>query len=190
MRINSKLNCCDMKKMIIGAFIGSILLFFLQFLSWSVINIHSSEMQYTENQEEILEVLSENLSEGQYFLPTVPAGTSYADAQTIMKQYEGKPWAMIQYRDSFDTDMTLNLIRGWLVDLLAVFLLVWLLLRFSDLNFGKTVLASWAVGFIGYLSVTYTNSIWFETSTIPALIDVVLQWGIVGAWLGWWLIRK
>jgi hypothetical protein len=135
-------------------------------------------------------MLSKNLKEGQYFLPTVPAGTSHADAEKEMKQYEGKPWAMIQYRESFDTSMTMNLIRGWLVDLLAVFLLAWILLRFSDLNFRKSVLASWAVGFIGYLTVTYTNSIWFETTTIPALIDVVVQWVIVGAWLGWWLTRK
>lgn len=179
-----------MKKMIIGAFIGSILLFFLQFLSWSVFNIHSSEMQYTENQEVILEVLSENLSEGQYLLPTVHPGTSHADAEKTMKQFEGKPWAMIQYRENFDTSMPMNLLRGWLVDLLAVFILSWLLLRFSELSFGRAVLASLAIGLIGYLTVTYTNSIWFETSTIPALIDVVLQWGIVGAWLGWWLTRK
>ena len=97
---------------------------------------------------------------------------------------------MIQYRENFDTSMAMNLVRGWLVDLLAVFVLSWLLLRFSELNFSRAVLASLAIGLIGYLTVTYTNSIWFKTTTIPALIDVVLQWGFVGVWLGWWLTRK
>lgn len=53
-----------MKKLIIGAVVGSILLFFLQFLSWGLLNIHKNEMSYTEKQDTILQFLGQNLKEG------------------------------------------------------------------------------------------------------------------------------
>ena len=179
-----------MKKLIIGAVVGSILLFFLQFLSWGLLNIHKNEMSYTEKQDTILQFLGQNLKEGYYFLPTVPEGTSQEESGKAMEESVGKPWAMIQYHESMTNNMGMNMFRGWVVDLIAVLLLGWLLMKFANLNFTTTVLASWAVGFIGFLTVTYTNSIWFEGCTIPALLDVVVQWGVVGAWLGWWLTRK
>ena len=179
-----------MKKLIIGALVGSVLLFFLQFLSWGLLNMHKPEMTYTDKQDTILQVLTENLKEGNYLLPSVPDGTSQEDAAKAMEEATGKPWAMIQYHDSMSSNMGMNMFRGWVIDLLAVLLLGWLLMKFANLNFQTTVLASWAVGFIGFLTVTYTNSIWFEGCTIPALIDVLVQWGVVGSWLGWWFNRK
>ncbi|MGE5356883.1 MAG: hypothetical protein ACM3PT_11660 [Deltaproteobacteria bacterium] len=179
-----------MKKLLIGAVVGSVLLFFLQFLSWGILNIHRNEMAYTEKQDTILQFLTQNLKEGNYFLPTVPEGTPQEEAGKAMENATGKPWAMIQYHDSMSNNMGMNMFRGWVTDLVALLVLCWLLLKFANLSFKTSVLASWAVGFIGWLTVTYTNSIWFEGCTIPAFLDVVVQWGVVGSWLGWWLTRK
>jgi len=179
-----------MKKLLIGAIIGSIILFILQFLSWGAMNLHGNESSYTDKQDTILQVLSQNLKEGAYMLPATPKDASHEEMEKLMEESVGKPWAIIQYHESMKGGMGMNMFRGFIVDLIAVLLLGWLLLKFANLNFQTSVLASWAVGFIGYFTVTYTHAIWFEEKTLMHLVDVVIQWGIVGSWLGWWFTRK
>lgn len=178
-----------MKKMLIGALVGGIILFIWQFLSWSMLNVHGANNQYTDKQDEILQVLSENLEDGMYFVPTVPKGTSQEEYREAMKEFDGKPWAQINYHSSFGNNMTMNMIRGFVIDFLSVFLLCWILLKFANLTFTNALLSSLAVGFIGYLTVNYLNSIWYEQSTLGDLVDVVVGWGLTGAWLGWYLRR-
>lgn len=178
-----------MKKMLIGALVGSILLFIWQFLSWSLINIHASQMQHTPNQDTILEVLNTNLEEGSYFLPNLPKGASSEESAKFMEETNGKPWATITYHKAYSNNMGMSMFRGWAVDFISVWLLCWILLKFTNLNFSNALLSSMAVGLIGYLTINYLNSIWFEGNTLPDLIDAVVSWGIVGAWLGWWLNR-
>lgn len=48
---------------------------------------------------------------------------------------------------------------------------------------------AWAIGIIGYLTIPYLYSIWFETNSLGHLVDALVSWGLVGAWLGWWLPR-
>lgn len=179
-----------MKKMLIGALVGGLLLFIWQFLSWSLLNVHGSQQQYTSSQDTILEMLSNNLEEGTYFLPTVPEGTPQEEAHKFMDEQTGKPWAVVSYHESMSDNMPMNLLRGFAVDFLAALFLCWILMKFSNLTFSNALLSSLAVGFIGYFTVTYLNSIWFEGNTIPELIDVVVSWGLVGVWLGWWLKKR
>jgi hypothetical protein len=178
-----------MKKMIIGALVGSIILFIWQFLSWSLINIHSSQMQHTDKQDVILEVLNENLDEGSYFLPNLPPGATAEESAAYMKESEGKPWAIISYHKEMTNNMGMSMFRGWAVDFISAWLLCWILLQYASRTFSNTLLTALAVGMIGYLTINYLNSIWFENNTIPDLIDAVVGWGLVGAWLGWWLNR-
>lgn len=180
-----------MKKSLIAALVGAIILFIWQFLSWSILPVHQADYGYAANQDRIMEALNQNLTEdGTYFIPNVAPGTSNEEAQAFMESNAGKPWASINYRKSFNTDMGMNMTRGFLVDFLAAFLLAWMLLKFQTLNIQTALQASLIVGFIGYLTIPYLNSIWFETSSIGHLIDAVVPWGIVGLWMGWWLPRK
>ncbi len=175
-----------MKKLGIGALVGGIILFLWQFLSWSMLNIHSSMQTYTPKQDEVLKYLNENLDEGFYFMPNTPPGQ---DAAQTMEAYAGKPWAQVYFHKAMNYNMGANMIRGFIVDIFAVYLLIWVLLRMGNADFKTILLSSLAVGFIGYLSNTYINSVWFETKTIGDLIDSVVAWGLVGSWLGWWLKR-
>ncbi len=179
-----------MKKTIIGTLVAGLILFFWQFFSWSVSSIHSSGMQYTPNQDEIINFLDEKLEEGNYFVPTFDHKTGAEGQKAYMEKYAGKPWAIISYHKSFSTDMAMNMIRGLAIDLMAAFLLCWILMQFAELDFKKTLIASLAIGFIGYLTISYLDSIWFENGSMGYLIDSVASWGIVGIWLGWWLNRK
>lgn len=180
-----------MKKQLIATLVGGVLLFLWQFLSWTALNIHGKEFTYTPNQDKIIEVLSQNLPEaGQYMVPTLPPNATKEQQEAMMKNAATQPWATIAYHKSFDTNMGMNMFRGILVDFVGIFLLVWLLLKFQALDFQTALLSSLAVGIIGYLTINYTNTIWFETSSVGYLIDAVVSWGLVGAWLGWWLPRK
>jgi hypothetical protein len=179
-----------MKNQLIGTLVGAILLFVWQFLSWSMLNVHGNEFQYTENQDAIMEVLSQNLKTGSYFIPGVAPGTSMEEEQAYMQSQIGKPWAQIHYHESFDTAMGMSLFRGFGIDLVAVFLLVWMLSKMSNLMFSNALLSSLAVGIIAYLTIPYLNSVWFDSDSWAYLIDAIVQWGLVGTWLGWWMTRK
>lgn len=179
-----------MKKQLIATLVGGIVLFVWQFLSWSMLNVHGSEFQYTANQDKILAVLAENLEAGDYYLPNLPPASSHEEQEKYMTDVMGKPWAIISYHKSMSLDMAMNMTRAIAADLLAVFLLVWLFGKFAQLDFRTTLLSCLALGFIIYLTTAYMNAIWFERQSIPYLIDSVAQWGLVGLWLGWWMTRR
>jgi hypothetical protein len=156
-----------------------------------VLPIHQSEYGYTPNQDKIMETLNQNLTEeGTYMVPGVPPGTPHEEAEAAMQGSVGKPWASISYHKSFNVNMGANMFRGFVVDLLAAWLLVWLLLRFETLNLPTALRASVTVGIIGYLTIPYLNSIWFENNSLGHLVDAIVSWALVGLWLGWWLPRR
>jgi len=177
-------------KMLIGALVGGIILFFWQFFSWQLLGIHDSQMAYTPNQDKILAALDGQLENGTYFLPRTKTTASQDEQTEFNNASIGKPWARISYRKAMNNSMSLNLIRGFVIDFVAAFLLCWLLLQFADLSLVKSIMACLAVGMISFFTTAYLDNIWFESNSIPNLIDSVVQWGIVGAWLGFWLNRN
>lgn len=180
-----------MKKQIIAILVGGIILFIWQFLSWAAIPIHKSEYGITPNQDKILEALAQNLTEeGTYFIPGLSHDATEEQRTAFMNERSGKPWATIRYHSAMSSDMGMNMFRGFVVDLLVAFLLIWLLSKIPALDMKTSLQASLVVGFIAYLTIPYLNSIWFEGNTIEHLIDVVGQWGLMGLWLGWWLPRQ
>lgn len=178
------------KKLLIGALVGSIIMFFWQFLAWGVTDLHADTVKHTPNQEVIMQVLNENLEEGHYFLPNLPKTASKKEHAEYNINNVGKPWAQVSYHKSMEGGMGMNLFRGWTVDFISMLLLCWFLLKISNLNFTTTLLVSLAVGFIGFLSVNYIEAIWFKTNVLSALYDMVIMWGLIGVWFGWWLNRK
>jgi hypothetical protein len=179
-----------MKKTIIASVVGGLLLFFWQFLSWTILELHRPMQAYTPKQEEILKYLNDNLDEGNYFLPTVPEGTSTEEMEKAMNASAGKPWADIRFHKAMDMqkNMTMNMVRGLLIDIVAVFLLCWFLIN-NQIGFSKILISCLAFGIISYLTTDYTFQIWYETNSIPNLIDALAGWGLCGVWLGWWLSK-
>ena len=180
-----------MKKQLIATLVAALIIFFWQFLSWGLLSIHADQYGYTANEDRIMDLLKEsNLEKGTYFIPGPSPDASEAEYQEKMNGHTGKPWAQIHYHPSWNLNMGMNLIRGMAADLVAAFLLVWVLLRFAKLDFSSALIASLAVGTIAYLTIPYLNSIWFEGTTMAYLLDTAVQWGAVGAWLGWYLPEK
>ncbi|NNE30078.1 MAG: hypothetical protein HKN16_10590 [Saprospiraceae bacterium] len=179
-----------MKKILIGALVGGLILFIWQFISYGMANLHYSQMEYTDKQDEVLAALAATgLEEGTYFMPTFEPGTPREEMEKAFEGRIGKPWAQVSYHSDMQNNMGANMARGFVMNVIVMAILCWILLQFADLTFGKSVLASIGVGVIGYLVISYLNSIWFMTNSLPDLIDQVVQFGLAGSWLGWWLNR-
>lgn len=179
-----------MKKQLIGALVGGFILFFWQFASWGPGNVHASMMKYTPNQDALITTINEHLSEeGTYFVPRAPLDATEEEMERSVQQQIGKPWAMVSYHKSYEATFGMNLIRGLIIDILSVFLLCWILMRMRDLDMKNIMITSLMIGFIGYFTISYLDTIWFKNNSIPYLIDTVVSWGLIGAWLGWWLPR-
>lgn len=104
---------------------------------------------------------------------------------------KGKPWAVISYHKSYDADMMNNIIRGLLVDIIAVLFVCWVLMKNTNASFGSTFVSTVLIGVAGYLFIPYSGHIWFKTGGMSThLLDTFLSWGLCGLWLGWWLNRK
>jgi hypothetical protein len=183
-----------MKKTIIGALVGGIIIFAWQFLSWGALNLHSAQQQYTPKQDSILAFLGTQFSEdGAYFLPTYPPGASNEEMEKQMKSAEGKPYAQISYHKSMPgmDKMVMNMVRGLLVNIFMVWLLCWILVKIPNRSFGTVFLATLAAGLIVFFNAPYTMHIWYESFDLMAhFVDVIGEWGAAGLWLGWWLTRN
>jgi hypothetical protein len=179
-----------MKKWIIGTLIGGILVFGWQTLSWTALELHRPANQYTAKQDSILNFLGSQLEPGEYFLPTYPDGASDEEKSKLMETTNGKPWAKVSYHAKWDGNMGMNILRGFIVSLICVAMLIWIIQKMNAPSFSTILLTSLFIGIIGYSVFPYSVHIWYETKGAMAdFIDAILQWGLCGIWLGWWLRR-
>jgi len=180
-----------MKKIFVGSLVGGIIIFALQFLSWVILDLQRPAQQYTPKQDEILSYLSTQFdSSGGYFLPNTPPGASSDEQTKAMQDAMGKPWAQIYYHKTMDANMTMNMVRSLITDIIIVMLFCWIIAGYAANSFGKTFLAAIFTGLIVYLQASYTNHIWYETFDSGAyLINYLVTWAALGIWLGWFLNR-
>lgn len=180
-----------MKKLLIASIVGGLIIFIWQFLSFAAVNLHKPAQQYTDKQDAIMSVLSsQNLPEGGYVLPSMPEGATMEQHQAFIKEQEGKPWATIQYHNKLETNMVMNMVRGFIINIIIVYLFCWMIRRMKVQSMGNIVAAALVVGLIGFLNQPYTGFIWYKTFDIWAyFFDAIVSWGLTGIWLGWWLSR-
>lgn len=181
-----------MMKQIVGGLVAGFLIMVWQTLSHTALNLHAVQEKYTPDNAAILEALEKHLpEEGMYFLPGMPAGSTMEDYEKLQASWDGKPWALINYNKSFNTNMGANIFRGLLTNLLLGLILVWLLGKITNPGFGTVFAGSLAVGFMSFCFQPYPGFIWYETPGIwVELADSLIAFGLAGLWLGWWIPRK
>ena len=180
-----------MKKWIIGSLVGAIIVFAWQAASWMFLGIHDSAMKYTPAQNEILSNLSANLKEdGAYMLPNAAPNEDHNKVREAMMD---KPWASVIYHRTFKDNMTMQMIRGFLVCFVLVLLLVIALSKGGMPGFSGFVTGSLCIGVMTFLWGPYMGHNWFELPWHMIrgdIIDAIVAWGLCGAWLGWWMNKK
>ncbi len=184
-----------MKKSIIAAIVGGIIVFAWQFLSWTVLNMHRSANGYTPNNVALMSAIETNLDkEGGYVLPGLPDNATREDHEKLMKEANGKPWATVQYHKSMvstPASMFKNMARGLVVDMVMVWLFCWILGKMNMAGFGTIFMASICMGFITFFNTAYTGHIWFKFFDVMAYFaDSMISWGVCGLWLGWYLKKS
>ena len=180
----------NMKKWVVGSFVGAFIVFAWQFASWSFLPVHDKTSKYTPNQDQIMNSLSTNITEdGMYMLPSAPTKKGQQD---MMKSMEGNPWASVIYHKSFNGDMTMRMILGFLVDFFLVISLIYVLTRGGTPISRRAFAGGVAIGLFAFLWGDYTGHIWFDLPwhmIMGDLIDSIVAWGLCGLWIGWWLNR-
>lgn len=181
-----------MKKAIIGALVGAVIIFLWQFLSWTITGLHRPGNEYTPKQDSILSYLSTQFSEdGAYMLPSMPEGTTMDEHKKLEEAAKGKPWAQVFYHKAMDYNMGSNMARGFVVNFIMVWLACWIFSKLNSPSFTTLFLSSLFIGVIVFLNAPYTMHIWYQTRDVNAhFIDALISWGVTGLWLGWWLRKK
>jgi hypothetical protein len=176
-----------MKNSVLFSLLGGAILFGWQFLSWAMPNFHESAVTYTPLQDQILTAMQEaGLKEGMYMLgqPDPALMEDMAKYEEMAAQYEGKAWAVVNYKASNSSSMGTNMLRGFVVCILIAGMLFWMMQQLKTPSLKNHLLLSLGIGFIGFLFVPYTNFIWFKEPDVYAyLLDGIAPWLLLG-WLG------
>lgn len=182
-----------MKRWLIGSLVGAIILFAWQALSWMLLPLHDGFAKYTPAQEEIMTTLSNSLTEdGQYMLKRAPDGSSMDEMEAVGKSMDGKPWALVMYKKSYEFGMARPMIRGFLIDFFLVFTLIYMLTRAGNPTNIRYIAGSVAAGLFAWMAGSYMAHNWFQIPFDIALADFVDQivgFGLCGIWLGWFMNR-
>jgi hypothetical protein len=182
-----------MKKSIIGALIGSLLVFGWQALSHMFLHHHDAAYKQVINQENVIKTLSTYFKEdGQYLVPRSNLSASQDEMAKYNENMKGKPWALVTYHAADDSDMAMSALRSFTTAILCVLIFIWLIGKNNN-NFRSIFLKSLGLAIFAFLFVWYNNNIWLQTPwevIRPELFDLLVAWGLCGAWLGYWLPRK
>ena len=174
-----------MKTFLLPTVLGGVILFFWQFLSFAAINLHGDAQEYTPLDRDILAHLAElKLEEGMYALGS-PSPEERADPEGLGAEYmarmEGQPYAVLNYQLEWRGNMSPNLIRSLVMNLLTSGLLIWLLGQLQNPSLFRRVMLAVAVGMVGFMFFPYSNFIWFKNPDIFAhLVDALVPFSVVG----------
>ena len=181
-----------MKRSIIGALVGGIILFLWQALSQVAFNLHESTQQYSAAQDSVLQDLAKHLDKpGGYMLPRMAPGQPMEAMEAFTKNATGKPWAAVRYYGAYEMNMGMSIARSLAVDIFIVFLLIWIINQFRLPTKRSIFTLCILIGLIGFSNVAYLEHVWYPIFDIRIrLVDAVVSWGLCGIWLGYWLKRR
>jgi hypothetical protein len=182
-----------MKKALIGAFVGAILVFGWQAVSHMFLHHHDPAYKQIAGQETVIQTLSEVFKEdGQYLVPRPDATLSQEEMAKFEESRKGKPWALVTYHSANDVDMGMAVLRSFTTAFLSVLIFIGLMGKNRG-NFFTVFLKSMGVAAFVFAFVYYNSNIWLQTPwevIRPELLDLLVEWGLCGIWLGWWLNRR
>ena len=181
-----------MKRSIIGALVGGLILFLWQTLSQVAFNLHESTQQYTPAQDSVLIDLAKRLEKpGGYMLPRMAPGQPMEAMESFTKNATGKPWAAIRYYGAFEMNWGMSLARSLTLNIFVVFLLIWIINQFRLPTQRTILILCLLVGIIGFSNVAYLEHVWYPMFDIRIrLVDALVSWGLCGIWLGYWFKRR
>lgn len=176
-----------MKKHLLFAIIGGIIIFAWQFLSYAMPNFHKNANEYTPLQDTLLATFQAvGLDEGMYML----GQPNPDDPDATYDMAENSTWAVLNYQIDVPNSMTTPMIRGIITCIVIAALLFLFFKQQTNAGLLDRLLISVGVGLIGFLFTPYTNFIWYRNPDIYAhLLDAFVPFLILG-WLGHLFLKE
>lgn len=182
-----------MKKALIGALVGAILVFGWQAVSNMFLHYHEPAYRQVANQDTVISYLSAAFQqEGQYMVPIHDANTSNEEREKYMESRIGKPWAQVIFHPQMKNDMDTNMIRSFGTAFLCVLILIGIM-GSKPGAMGTIFLKTIGAGFFAFMFTWYNQHVWLQVpweAVQPELFDSLAAWGLCGLWLGFYLKRK
>ena len=179
-----------MKKAIVGAFVGAILVFSWQAVSHLFLHHHDSAYRQIPGQENVMQTLSAIFKEdGQYLIPRSNPNGSQEEMARFNEAMRGKPWTLVTWHQADRSDMGMSALRSFTTAFLSVLILI-LILGKRPGSFFSIFFKCIGIAAFVFLFVYYNSNIWLQTPwevIRPELMDLMVVWGVCGIWLGWWL---
>lgn len=153
-----------------------------QFISWAAGNFHGQAQKYTPHQDTIQTLLNGlELENGRYLIPSASPELPIEAQNAQWESFMGKPWMFVTYYGPHEMSMTVNMIRGFLADWVFGIFLAYLLMRLGKISVLESVGILLGIGLIGFITITYTNHIWYPTFDLwPMLLDCTIPFIIIG----------
>jgi hypothetical protein len=184
-----------MKKMIIGAIVGTLIYFGFQTVMWMG-GVHKDFYTYAAKQDTVLSNLSANLpAEGLYMMPMAdPKSPDFKSRQQeLEKTMIGNPWAMVFYHPKMEEFSARTLIMGIVYSFIGAFIAAFVIYmgKFPCYWSRFTVSMLFAV-FTLVLGVLSNMNWWsFPWGFIKhQVLDLVIGWGLCSVWLAWFVKNK
>jgi len=187
-----------MKKILIGSFIGAVILFIWSFLAWAILPLHLHTFMYTPAQDSVLMIMqNNNMESGAYAMPMADNRNAGAfdekfqeESQKVMQQNAGKPMASIFYnKEGYNMGIS-TMIKGFLYQFIAALALSIILAPAFSVSrsfFGRWWLTFMAALFLNACGPLIQNN-WMGfpwNYTYDMIVDNFLNWGIAGLWFAY-----
>ena len=177
-----------MKRILIGTLVGTVIFFAYQSIMWTG-GFHSDFSTYTQNQEPVLNALSNHLdAEGLYIIPSAdPLSPGYKDEQMQMHtENVGKPWAMIFYHPAMKNVSSTYILTGIFYTFIACLLACMVIYHGSFTTFGSRFFVAMAFALFTLSQGVLDEMNWwsFPWSFIkPQVIDLTVGWAFCSVWI-------
>lgn len=183
-----------MKKMIIGALVGTLIYFGFQAGMWMG-GFHKDFYTYAAKQDTIISSLSANLpAEGLYMMPMAdPTSPDFKSRQQeLEKTMVGNPWAMVFYHPAMEAFSARSLLLGIVYAFIGAFIAAFVIYMGKFPCFWSRFTVSMLFAIFTLVQGVLTNMNWwsFPWGFIkPQVFDLIIGWGLCSVWLAWFVKR-
>ncbi len=177
-----------MKKMLLGALVGGIILFIWSFAAWVFLPLHTPHLHGIPNEDAVISSLKSSLDkEAVYIFPHNPGmGADSASMDSWTKKMKRGPAGLIIYTPSgSDPVMPGQMVVGFILDILSAAIVSWFLLRSTALSSSYVARVMYC-GMFGIFVSFFThlmNMNWMGFPldfTTGLIIDGIVGWILAG----------
>ncbi len=177
-----------MKKTLIAALAGGLILFVWSFLAWVILPLHTSSIKSIPNEDAAISMLQQSLSaKSVYIFPTNPGMKADPAAMAAWEEKVRRgPNGMLIYNPGGeDPTMTNQMIMGFVLDVLSALLAAWFLARSTAVASSYVARVAYC-GMLGIFVSVFSHLMnwnWMGTPadfTTGLIVDAIFSWILAG----------